>query len=237
MAGSMDWRSIVVAVVALVGTIGALLVTRYVVSGGEPTDLGETSSVPPRDAVSLGDHVGYAYRTSCRFADYIRLHIADGTVEVTGPRVPVPLYWFFIGSQLVAYGLIPASLLAAVLFGRGRFVLIALGLVLVHWIFSSVGAGLYPQLGAMQAIQEPGGYSRVSYPLASVRDVRIGKGWSRRGLAAVILPFVGGIDMMAAGHGVSWEAPDPTSGRYAVYTFHAYDEAEAREVAEALGGR
>jgi len=35
---------------------------------------------------------GYSYRTSSRFGSRVWITVEDGTVTVTGPRVPAPLY-------------------------------------------------------------------------------------------------------------------------------------------------
>lgn len=92
------------------------------------------------------------------------------------------------------------------------------------------------ETSAAGAMQEPGGFARIVFPLASVRDVRVGKGWSRGGIGAVIWPVVKGIDSLAKDHAVSFEGPDPVTGRYVVYAIHMYDKADAEKLAGLLGG-
>jgi hypothetical protein len=67
-----------------------------------------------------------------------------------------------------------------------------------------------------------------------VRDVKIGPGWSRNGLAAAIPHFVPVIDSLAAGHVVSFEAPSGDTGRTVVYALHFYTPAEAARFAKLL---
>ena len=48
----------------------------------------------------------------------------------------------------------------------------------------------------------------VSFPLSAVRGVKIGRGWARKWMWLLILPYVGGINQAAEGYCVSFEAPD-----------------------------
>jgi hypothetical protein len=73
--------------------------------------------------------------------------------------------------------------------------------------------------------------------VTAIRDIRVGKGWSPTGIGIVIAPFVPGLDDLAAGHAVSFEAPDPVTGRYVTYALHAYTTQEANELARQLRGR
>jgi hypothetical protein len=66
--------------------------------------------------------------------------------------------------------------------------------------------------------------------------VRIGSGWARKGLWLVILPYVAGINKMAEGYAVSFEAAAGDVAGDAVYAFHMHTKEEATELARLLQG-
>ena len=48
----------------------------------------------------------------------------------------------------------------------------------------------------------------ISFPVSAVKDVKIGRGWARKGLWLVIPLYVAGVNKWAEGFCVSFEAPN-----------------------------
>ncbi len=179
----------------------------------------------------------YSYRTGSRFGSRVLIDVADGKVAVTGPRAPVTLYRLWLGVQAVLLLAAAASVVLAVLPGFSLWLLAGgLLLILVHLAFGAIGAGCLWEMMNLTAFLAGKKGDTEAFPLAAVRDVRIGKGWARNGLWLVILPYVGGIDKMADGVTVSFEAPDSGTGKDAVYALHLRTPQEAVDLAGRLQG-
>lgn len=229
-------RMAVLGATALAALVATVFVTRHVVWGGERTDEGSVTGVRP-GADDAGATTAYHYRLTGRFGFYVKVHVAGGELSISGARLSPGAYAFFIGGSVLLMLLSAVALLAAALWLDWRYLLVALGLFLGYYLFSLIcAAGLYslPDSGAMA---EPGTLDKVTFPLASVRDVRVGPGWDRQGIGFVIFSFVKGVDSLAGAKTVSFLAPDPTMQRYVTYGMCAYTEQEAADLARKLRGQ
>lgn len=232
----IDKLRLAVTIAALVAAIVAtVFVTRHVVWGGEPTTDGSLGHVRPG-----GDDAGaitvYHYRLASRFGYYVKIHVTDADVSVSGPRLSPGMYAFFIAGQVLLKLLVYVAFLAAVVLWNWRYLLVTLGIYVAGSVFTiACAAGLWA-LPDVAAIVAPGALDKVTVPLSSVRDVRVGPGWDRQGIGFILGPIVGRIDEMAGDRTVSFLAPDPTTGRYVTYGVCAYTSEEAAALAERLRG-
>lgn len=231
-----DRIRLVIAIVALVAAITTtVLVTRHVVWGGERTTEGRVSHVRPGED-DAGATTAYHYRLASRFGYYVKIHVTGSELSVSGPRLGAGLYAFFIGGQLLLSMLTYVALLTALVYWNWRYLLVALGLFVGGFVFTmACAAGLWA-LPDVAAIVTPGTLDKVTVPLSTVRDVRVGPGWDRQGIGFVLGPVVKGVDSMAGDKSVSFQAPDPTTGRYVTYGVCAYTSGEAAALAERLRG-
>ncbi len=224
-----------VAAVLVAAVAWTVWLTRAVVRGGSADTGGaELPGVRPGEVEREQDVLtAYHYRTSSRFGEYVQLRVRAGMLEVSGRRLDPGTYTFFIGLQTLLMALVPVALLSAAVLGRWPLVLAAPVLLLAYAFASSAMAGGLWEGPGIAACQEPGTLPRIAVPLGAISDVRIGRGWARRRLGWVIWPFVRPIDALAEGHAVSFEGPDPVTGRRVVFALHFYTPAEA----DAFAGR
>lgn len=177
---------------------------------------------------------GYGYRTSSRFGSWTRITVDGETVSISGARVGVLPYRLWLASQLLVLALVVPAVLASVVVRDWRYLLLVPALLVLHWYVGVMGAAGLWELANMTAIGS--GHPTHTFPVGSVRRVKIGPGWARKGLWVVILPYVAGINKMAEGHTVSFEAPAGDTEGDAVYAFHMRTEEEAKQLATLLGG-
>ena len=177
---------------------------------------------------------GYGYRTSSRFGSWTRITVDGDTVSVTGPRVGVLVYRLWLASQLLVLALIYPAVLATVALRDWRYLLLVPGLFFLHWFVGVMGAAGLWELANMTAIGS--GHSTHTFPIGSVKRVRIGPGWARNGLWLVILPYVAGINKMSEDRAVSFEAPAGDILGDGVYALHMHTADDAREHAGVLSG-
>lgn len=228
-------RLAILGVALLAALVATLLVTRHVVWGGEATAEGNVTGIRP-GTDDAGATTAYHYRVTGRFGYYVKMHVENGTVSMSGARLSPGAYAFFIGGTVLLAMLAAVALLAAALYLDWRWLLAAAGMALGWFLFSMVcAAGLYslPDSAAMTA---PGTYDKVTFPVSAVRDVKVGPGWDRQGIGFVIFPVVKGVDSLAKNGTVSFLAPDPTTKRYVTYAVLTYTEQEAAELARTLRG-
>lgn len=174
----------------------------------------------------------WSYRVGARFAGRVRIVVHGGRVSVAGPRVPDALYRVWIWVQGVLLALVVPLLVAAVVLWDGRWALAALAAFVVSWAVSMLGAGLWPGLGELGAV-ETGRFRALEFPLASVREVDVGRGWSKGGLGVVLFPYRAAIDAMAGLRVVSFFGPDER-GREVRFALHLTSDEAARELAGVL---
>lgn len=177
---------------------------------------------------------GYGYRTSSRFGSWTKISLEGDTVSVTGPRAGVLLYRLWLASQLLILALVIPAALVAIVARDWRYLLLVPVLLVLHWFVGVMGAAGLWEMANMMAIGS--GHPTHSFSLNSIKRVKIGPGWARKGLWLVILPYVAGINKMAEGHTVSFEAPAGDVAGDAVYAFHMHTKEEAGELARLLQG-
>jgi hypothetical protein len=155
-------------------------------------------------------------------------------VSVSGPRVGVIVYRLHLAVQLLVLALIFPAVLATVALRDWRYLLLVPGLLVLYWFVGVMGAAGLWELANMTAIGSA--HCTHTFPISSVKRVRIGPGWARNGLWLVISPYLAGINKMSEDHAVSFEAPAgdiPGDGVYALRTQSADD---VRELAGVLSG-
>ena len=179
----------------------------------------------------------YSYRVSARFGGRVRIAAADDTATITGPRLSLTAYRLWIGVQAVLLILVFLALLAALIFWDWRGLLAAFLLLLVHLAASGFGAGCLWEFANLTAFIEGTRGETVAFPLGTVKRIKIGSGWARKGMWLLILPYVAGINSLAEGFCVSFEAPDGETGREVVYALHMHSREDAQALAALLERR
>jgi len=174
----------------------------------------------------------YSYRTSSRFGSRVRVSIDGGRVTVTGPRVGAFIYRLWIVAQVIVFWLVVPVLAAAALLRDWRYLVLALGLLVTHWAVGTFGAVSFWELANVNAFTEGAMGTTIEFPVSAVKRVKIGRGWARKGLWLVIPLYVPGLNQMAEGYCVSFEAPDGETGRDTVYALHM----QTKEIAQSLAG-
>jgi hypothetical protein len=229
-------RLAILAAGALAALVATVLVTRHVAWGGDATGEGTVAGVRP-GADDAGAVTAYHYRLTSRFGFYVKVHVGEGEVSISGARLAPGAYAFFIGGSVLLMLASGVALLAAALWLDWRYLLAAFGLFFGYYLFSMLcAAGLYslPDSGAMAS---PGTHDKVTFPVSSVRDVKVGPGWDRQGIGFVIFSFVKGVDSLAGEKTVSFLAPDPTTKSYVTYGMCCYTEQDAADLARMLRGQ
>jgi hypothetical protein len=176
----------------------------------------------------------FAYRVGARFAGRTRIVFDGETVSVAGPRAPKGLYAVWIWVQGLPLALVAPAAVAAVIFLDWRWALAALALLVASVAAMAVGAGVWPGMGEVEWIGTDGYFKALEFPRALANDVRIGRGWARGGLSAIVLLYERGIDQIAKTRAVSFYAPDE-DGREVVYALQFLSDDAAQEVAGLLG--
>ncbi|MGA9348850.1 MAG: hypothetical protein WBW48_08600 [Anaerolineae bacterium] len=176
----------------------------------------------------------YSYRTSSRFGSRVRVSVDGQTVSVTGPRVGVIIYRLWIAAQLVLFwAIVPVLLVAAVLWDW-RYLVVALVLAIAHWAVSTFGAVCLWELENVKAFTAGTEGQTTTFAVSAVKRVTVGRGWARKGLWLVIAPYVAGINKMAEGYAVSFEAPAGERDEDMVYALHMQTKEEAQALVRLL---
>jgi len=186
-------------------------------------------AILPEGAVAYD---AWSFRVGARFAGRVRIVVHGGRVSVAGPRVPDGLYRAWMWVQALLLALAPAMLVAAVVLLDGRWLLAALATFVGSWAVSMVGAGLWPGLGELGAV-ETGRFRALDFPLTSVREVDVGRGWSKGGLGVVLFPYRAAIDAMAGRRAVSFFGPDER-GREVRFALYMTSDEAAQALADLL---
>ena len=177
---------------------------------------------------------GWSYRVGARFAGRVRVAVYSDRVAVAGPRVPRRLYQLWVWVQGLLLALVPPAMATAIVTLDWRWLLAAIAVFVVSFTISMGGAGLWPGLGELGASPVGGYFKALEFPRTSVRDVAIGKGWSKGGFEVVLLPYKAAIDKMAEARAVSFFAPDEY-GREVRFAVHMHADEDARELSGMLG--
>lgn len=233
------WQLVIVLVVA-VACVGYMAVTivRMLSRPAEaeasvrPSTPVETGLIGAEIPAGARVFDGWSYRTPARYAGRVRVVVTDETVTVAGPRAPEVLYAIWIWLQGLTLALVPAALVLAAVKLDWRALLLALGIFVVSAVVMAIGAGVWPGLGETVLVAE-GTFEATEIPLDTVSRVTIGEGWARDGLRLVIAPYAGGIDPLAAGRAVSFNAPDGY-GHDRGWAIHMLSGDDARELSGLL---
>jgi hypothetical protein len=236
-----SWQLIVVSLVALacVGYM-ALTIVRML---GRPAE--GSAAVRPSTPIETGlasatasayERVfdGFSYRLTARYAGRVRIVVRDDAVTVAGPRAPRTLYVLWIWLQGITLALVPPALVLAAVKLDWRALVLAIGIAVVSVLIMAIGAGVWPGMGETLFVGE-GRFDATEIPLDAVRNVTIGENWARDGMRLVIAPYAPGIDALAAGRAVCFNAPDG-EGRDASWGIHMLSEEDANELYRLLGG-
>jgi hypothetical protein len=157
-------------------------------------------------------------------------------VSVTGPRIGLFIYWLWIVTQVILLWSVVPVLLAAIILWNGRFFLLAVALLVIHWLIGGAGAGCLWEWANLGAFSQGEKGAAHSFPVGAVKEVRIGRGWARNGLWWVIPQYIPFINLAAKGECVSFEAPNGERGRDGVYAFHMSTGEDAQALAGLLRG-
>jgi hypothetical protein len=233
------WQQVVIAIVALVsiGWMSFTIVRLFSRRASEQAIVREATAIESAlvgGTVPEGARVfdGWSYRVGARFAGRVRVAVYDDRVAVAGPRVPRGLYQVWIWVQGLLLALVLPAAVAAVVTLDWRWLVAAAAIFVASFAVSIGGAGLWPGLGELQA-SETGYFKALEFPRASVREVAIGKGWSKGGLEVVLLPYKAQVDKMAEGRAVSFFAPDEY-GREVRFAVDVYSEDNAHQLSDML---
>ncbi len=234
------WQQVVIVLVGVgaVGWLSAAVVrlfsarspVRAIVRPGSTVESGLVGGVVPADA-SVFD--GWSYRMGARFAGRVRIAVYPNSVAVAGPRIPSGLYKLWIWMQSLLLAAVFPALTAAIVLLDWRSLVLAVGLFVFSFAVSMGGAGLWPGLGELTAEGEEGHLNALEFPRNTIREVDIGKGWSKGGFEVILFPYLAGINKMAEGRAVSFFAPDET-GHEVRFALHMYTESKANELAGLL---
>ncbi|MFC1907367.1 hypothetical protein ACFLW8_04710 [Chloroflexota bacterium] len=178
----------------------------------------------------------YGYRTSSRFGSHLKVSVDGHMVSVTGPRVGVTIYRLWMALQAVLLALTVPTLITAVALWDWKYLIAVLALLFFYWVISSVGAVALWEFQNVTSFDR-GGYQVTSFPLSSIRRVKIGRGWARNGLWLILLPFIVPLNKASEGRVVSFEAPDGDTGKDAVYAFYMRIEDDPKALARLLEDR
>jgi len=174
----------------------------------------------------------WSYRVGARFAGRVRVVVRQDLVSVAGPRVPSGLYRVWIACQALLLAAVAPALVAAMLLLDWRWAVAAVAIFVVSWAISMGGAGVWPGLGELDAV-ETGHFKALEFPRAAVKEVDGGRGWSKGGLGIVLFPYKAGVDAMAGVRAVSFFAPDE-QGHEVRFAVHMTSDSDARELATLL---
>ena len=183
-----------------------------------------------------GDFEVFGYRTSSRFASHLKVSIDDQIVTVTGPRVGVTIYRWWIALQAIFLALTAPALIIAIVLWEWRFLVAAVVMLFLYWVISSVGAVALWEYQTLMSFQR-GSYQSTSFPISSIKRVKIGRGWARNGLWLILLPFVSGLNKASEGRAVSFEAPDGETEKDGVYVFYTNINDDPNALAKLLEGK
>ena len=240
MLDMQTWQQIAIAIIAVasVGWMSLVLVRlfsrrapgRAIVRKGTAIESGLVGGTVPEGAKVFD---GWSYRVGARFAGRVRIAVYEDRVAVAGPRVPRSLYELWMWVQGLLLALVPPALFAAVITLDWRWIVAAIVIWVLSFGISFGGAGLWPGLG--EVLHEKGYLKALEFPRTSVREVSVGKGWSKGGLEVVLFPYKAGVDKMAQGLAVSFYAPDEF-GREVRFAIDMYSKECALELSELLAG-
>jgi len=171
---------------------------------------------------------GYHYRTSSRFGSRVKLIISENELSVTGPRIGPVIYKTWILTQSVLLFLMIPGVILPLVLGRPVYLLSVIGILFLHYAISGTGAIILWEGANVTAFTNNRMGDTETIRIDSIKDIRTGKGWERKGLWLVIPYVIPIINRATGGLCISFEAPDSVTGKDVVYAFllHSKHEAE-----------
>ena len=176
----------------------------------------------------------YHYRTSSRFGSRVTIYINSGSVSITGPRIGPGIYKTWILVQIVLLFLIMPSIIFPIIFGRPIYLLVIPALLFLHYAISGAGAVILWEGANVSAFSKSIKGETETFKIADIKDIRIGRGWERKGLWFVIPYVIPLINKISEGLCVSFEAPDSVTGKNTVYAFIMHSKEEAHSITNTL---
>jgi hypothetical protein len=134
----------------------------------------------------------YSYRVSARFGSRVQVAVGDHTITVAGPRLGLTVYRLWIAAQIALLTSVFLAVLGALLVWGWRGFLAAFLLLLAHLAAGGFGAGCLWETANLNAFAQGTRGETVTFPLDTVKRIKIGKGWARKGMWLLIFPYVGG---------------------------------------------
>ena len=108
------------------------------------------------------------------------------------------------------------------------FGLIILALLFLHYAISGTGAIILWEGANVAAFTNNQKGDTETFKIADIKDIRIGKGWERKGLWFVIPYVIPMNNKISEGLCVSFEAPDSITGKDVVYAFLLHSKEETK---------
>lgn len=176
----------------------------------------------------------YHYRTSSRFGGIVNVVLSGKGLTITGTRISPFIYkaWIILQS-FILFLTIPAIIVPIVL-GRPIYILLLLVVIFIHNSIGGIGATALWEYNKVDDFSNKRKGQEVLLPFKDIKDVRLGKGWERKGLWFVIPYVIPLINMTTKDLCVSFEAYDPTTGKDVVYALLFNDKKKAEQFSERI---
>jgi hypothetical protein len=171
---------------------------------------------------------GYHYRTSSRFGSRVRIKIGDDNISITGPRIGPAIYRTWILTQSILLFLIIPAIIFPLALGKPVYLLLIIGILFLHYAISGTGAIILWEGANVMAFTDGKAGDTEIIRMVDIKDIRMGKGWERKGLWLVIPYVIPIINKVTEGLCISFEAPDSVTGKDVVYAFllHSREETD-----------
>jgi hypothetical protein len=171
---------------------------------------------------------GYHYRTSSRFGSRVRIKIGDDNISITGPRIGPAIYRTWILTQSILLFLIIPAIIFPLALGKPVYLLLIIGILFLHYAISGTGAIILWEGANVMAFTDGKAGDTEIVRMVDIKDIRMGKGWERKGLWLVIPYVIPIINKVTEGLCISFEAPDSVTGKDVVYAFllHSREETD-----------
>ncbi len=171
---------------------------------------------------------GYHYRTSSRFGSRVRIKIGDDNISITGPRIGPAIYRTWILTQSILLFLIIPAIIFPLALGKPVYLLLIIGILFLHYAISGTGAIILWEGANVMAFTDGKAGDTEIVRMVDIKDIRMGKGWERKGLWLVIPYVIPIINKVTEGLCISFEASDSVTGKDVVYAFllHSREETD-----------
>jgi hypothetical protein len=171
---------------------------------------------------------GYHYRTSSRFGSRVRIKIGDDNISITGPRIGPAIYRTWILTQSILLFLIIPAIIFPLALGKPVYLLLIIKILFLHYAISGTGAIILWEGANVMAFTDGKAGDTEIIRMVDIKDIRMGKGWERKGLWLVIPYVIPIINKVTEGLCISFEAPDSVTGKDVVYAFllHSREETD-----------